>query len=79
MKNNELLNNISNKIGLSQLDEHESLTFLTRNYNVKPSHIIIIFLLIILFIIIITDGTGFIASIACFLLPALQCLEYIAN
>jgi hypothetical protein len=60
---------------LGGIDENESLTFLKRNYGVRPSDIILVASIIVGLLLLILDGCGILASIVCFVLPCLQCLD----
>jgi len=68
---NSIVDKFAKKLSLEKIDEYESLGFLEKNYNVKPSHIVSIILCLGIVTILVIDGTNIIASVACFLVPLL--------
>lgn len=59
---------------LEKIDQHDSLTFLYKNYGINPSEVITIIVIFITLLVLILDGFNIIASILCFLLPMVRCL-----
>lgn len=63
---------------LEKIDQHESLTFLHKNYKIHPSEVITLATLLVILVILILDGFNIIASVVCFLYPLFKCLESLA-
>lgn len=63
---------------LEKIDQHESLTFLYKNYNIRPSEVITTIAILLLAIVLVLDGFNLIASVVCFLFPLFRCLEILA-
>jgi hypothetical protein len=61
-------------VRLEKIDQHESLTFLHRNYNVYPSEIITLLTFLFILAVLVLDGFNIVAAVVGFLLPLLQCL-----
>jgi hypothetical protein len=62
-------------LSLEKIDQHDSLTFLYKNYRIHPSELITAVLALIVVVVMALDGCNIIASLLCFVLPLAHCLR----
>lgn len=64
---------------IQDIDNNESLSFLHRNYNTRPSDLIAGCLITLLLLLLLLDGCNLLASLFCFLLPLTRCIQELAK
>lgn len=71
----QIPNKLMKILNLEKIDQHDSLTFLYKNYRVHPSELITAVLALIVVVVMALDGCNIIASFVCFVLPLANCLR----
>lgn len=64
-----MLGKIQGKVDWKKIDEHESLTFLSKNYQKRPSDIAKVIIFLIGVILFSVEGFNILRIMMCYLLP----------
>ena len=66
----EILEQLTQLLRLSSFDDSPSFSFIEKRLKVKPSAVILSFIVFLLILTFISNASGIVVAVGCFVLPA---------